>query len=380
MTIDGEMSAFPLAPTMDLSSAQAFHNSQSLNVVHNNKYEANRYGRDSHPTAQALERALEGYHDGYKAVTFRSGMAAIEAVMNWAWGRFDNFYVQSEIYRKSELVIQNLDSLSSRSITRLGTNSKKPESTSNPDSTDFYFFEFPSNPHLRILEDWKTTTTDDAKDFVFVDATLSGLGNLSQNFLDTVDVICYSLTKYIGGHNDLIGGVLFVKPELYEVLWEVRSRMGNILGPAEAHLCLRSLKTFAIRFHNQSENALSVLNGLTGLKDQGALSEIFFPGQGENLFQEILVNETINVGGSVVSFVVPGERRELAQKMQGFKSIKMAPSFGSTDSLIEICSLMSRPDLSDLELAQIGLEPCLVRLSVGLEDAHAIIKDIVKLL
>jgi cystathionine beta-lyase/cystathionine gamma-synthase len=305
-------------------------------------------------------------------------MAAIETLMSWAWIKFDQFYVQSEIYRKSEAVISNLRNLSDRSVTFLERNSSNFTDLHNPKS--FFFFEFPSNPHLRISSLWSEISTTPDRPFVFVDATLSGLGNLNQDLENAVDVVCYSLTKYIGGHNDLIGGVLYVKSELYEEIWETRSRMGNIIGPVEAQLCQRSLQTFSIRFQKQCENALIVLEGLLKFRELGLLEDIFYPGSASNESELAIAKKTIGLFGSVISFVVPGDRNNLAEKLKGFKSVKISPSFGSTDSLIEICSLMSRPTASSEELAMSGLEPNLVRLSVGLEDPNLVLMDIRKLL
>ena len=373
-----EIGGKPLANQLDLSSAYSFSDSSSLKFTHENKYSQNRYARDSSRASQSLERLLSSYHPGFKALTFRSGMAAIETLMSWAWIKFDQFYVQSEIYRKSEAVIANLKNLSDRSVTLLERNSSNFTDLHNPKS--FFFFEFPSNPHLRISSLWGEISTTPDRPFVFVDATLSGLGNLNQDLENAVDVLCYSLTKYIGGHNDLMGGVLFVKSELYEEIWETRSRMGNIIGPVEAQLCQRSLQTFSIRFQKQCENALIVLEGLLKFRELGLLEDIFYPGYASNESELAIAKKTIGLFGSVISFVVPGDRNALAEKFKGFKCVKLSPSFGSTDSLIEICSLMSRPTASSEELAMSGLEPNLVRLSVGLEDPNLVLMDIRKLL
>lgn len=369
----------PLAPTLDFSSAQGFKNSNSLRDTHSDKFQRHRYGRDSTSGGLDLERELELWHPGFRALTFRSGMAALETLMQWAWPQFESFSAQSEIYRKTESLFAALNNLSPRDLERLPLSLGDQEKSYSWNKETFVFLEFPSNPHLRFLDLDFSQFPQSERPFVFLDATMSGLGNLTDEFVHTTDAIGYSLTKFIGGHNDLIGGVLFVKPHLYEDLWNLRSRMGNGIGPMEAFLTLRSLKTFPIRFTTQCTNALEVFHGIEALRDDERLEDLFFPGMGSNADQHTLVARTLLSPGSVMSFVVPGDRARLAERMSGLTTLRMAPSFGSTDSLVEICSLMSRPEASNEELEKSGLEPTLVRLSIGLESAKKILADVAKI-
>jgi cystathionine beta-lyase/cystathionine gamma-synthase len=209
---------------------------------------------------------------------------------------------------------------------------------------------------------------------------MTGLGNLRPKFLESVDVICYSLTKFIGGHNDLIGGILFVKDEIYEQAWALRSRMGNIIRPMEAFLSMRSLRTFALRMEAHLKSTEVVLGFMQEQTQQRTLRGYFYPGFGQNLDQEFLVEEVLFHRGSVLSFIPNRTRDEVAQSVRDLKFIKLAPSFGSTDSLFEICSLMTRPDATERELLESGLEPNLVRLSIGIDRPDLIIDDLEKIL
>lgn len=378
MTIQGK--DHPLSPPLDFSSARSFPNSSVLAKTHLNKYSRDRYARDSFPGSRELEEGLEHWHPGLRALTFRSGMAAIETLMNWAWMNFAKFQIQSEIYRKSELLVSSLQQLAPRQIHRLSVSpSKTSQQLEDPGET-FVFLEFPSNPHLRFVSPETFLQGSPSKPFVFIDATMSGLGNLTSQLSNKVDVIGYSLTKFVGGHNDLVGGVLFVRDELYEELWDLRSRMGNIIGPMEAFLCMRSLKTFSLRFSHQCDATEEILRWLDDRKAHQKLTRIFFPGVASNADQDDEARDFLVRRGAVLSFVVPGNRVSLAKKMEALSTVRMAPSFGSVDSLIEICSLMSRPDLSPDSLKEIGLEPTLVRLSVGLEDVSLITRDISQVL
>jgi len=306
-------------------------------------------------------------------------MAALEALFQMAWANFDSLAIQSEVYRKTESLISAMQTLAPRQISRLDIHSHRTENNWDSSKPSFIFVELPSNPHLRVV-DTKELVSSSKKPFLAVDATMTGLGNLRPKFLESVDVICYSLTKFIGGHNDLIGGILFVKDEIYEQAWALRSRMGNIIRPMEAFLSMRSLRTFALRMEAHLKSTEVVLGFMQEQTQQRTLRGYFYPGFGQNLDQEFLVEEVLFHRGSVLSFIPNRTRDEVAQSVRDLKFIKLAPSFGSTDSLFEICSLMTRPDATERELLESGLEPNLVRLSIGIDRPDLIIDDLEKIL
>lgn len=368
----------PLNNPVDFSSAFWFDTQESLAATHQLKFERVRYGRDSGVGQNHLEKSLEQWHPGFRVLTFRSGMSALQTVLHWAWSSSNHHFVQSEVYRKTAGLIDDLTELSGRQSFEINlwhapvTASEAPL----PGSTSLVILEVPSNPHLRI-PDWPMLFRHcTSKPFVVVDATLSGLANLSEELVNQADAIVYSLTKYIGGHNDLIGGAIFVRPDRYKELWEIRSRLGNIIGPMEAFLASRSMKTFDLRWERQCEVADEVFEKLSKLLDGGSLASLNFPGAGTNSDQHSLAQRSLLRRGAVMSFTVGSDRKSLAQRMSDLKTVKMAPSFGSTDSLIEICSLMSQPDATDEQLEKSGIEPTLIRLSIGIEDPDLIFSDI----
>lgn len=381
MTDETKLAGGPLNRPVDFSSAYSFSSSESLAETHQLKYDRVRYGRDNGSGQIELEKALEEWHPGFRVLSFRSGMAALTTLFHWGWQISDKQLVQEEIYRKTESLVRDLHGVHKKPLARLPM-LKQPHRRQEIEVLEkntLMFFETPSNPHLRIPEWPDLLSIQDTNPLVFVDATLSGLGNLSHELVEKADAIVYSLTKYIGGHNDLIGGALFVRPDRYQELWEIRSRMGNIIGPMEAFLALRSLKTLSLRWHRQCDVAEEVFRELELLQGKGSIGTLNFPGGGSNSDQEYLANRTLTRMGAVLSFTVVTDQESLARKMKSLEAIKMAPSFGSTDSLIEICSLMSQPEATLEELAASGVEPTLVRLSVGVEPAQVILSDLRRL-
>lgn len=370
----------PLSEIVDFSSAFSFETSEALARTHQSKFNRVRYGRDSGLGSIELEAVLERWHPGFRVLTFRSGMAALNTILNWGFRSFETIWVQAETYRKTRELIRELEEFTAKKSREIpiGPSAAWPVSTASAKDS-FVILEIPSNPHLR-LPDWpRILEGESGKPFILVDATLSGLGNLSNELIQHSDAIVYSLTKYIGGHNDLIGGAAFVRPERFQDLWSARSREGNIIGPVEAFLALRSLKTFDLRWQRQCDGAEEVFELLGNMLSNGILRTLNYPGEGTNRDQKDLVARTLARKGAVMSFAVDSDRRSLAARISNLRRVKMAPSFGSTDSLIEICSLMSQPDATDQELTESGLEPNLVRLSVGLEEPKDIVSDLQQL-
>jgi cystathionine gamma-synthase len=365
----------PLTTPLDFSTARRFPDSEGLKLTHSKKFSLHRYGRDSSPVAMRLEHELEEWHPGLKALIFSSGMAAIETLMHWAWLHFKNVAIQAEVYRKTEVIASGLSVLAPRNMHRISHDDRNLPREMK-DGPLFTFLETPSNPHLRVLGPSITTSSRRIGDLTAVDATLSGLGALSPAFLQSIDILVYSLSKYIGGHNDVLGGALFVPEDLYGDFWELRSRMGNILAPADAFLISRSLRTLALRMESQEANAREILPSLREFQSQRTIRSIFYPGSDANNDQAELAEQLLLTKGSVVSFEPSAPREVLAHRLKDLRTVKLAPSFGSVDSLIEICSLMSRPDLGEDELRSQGLEPSLIRLSVGLEPSNKIIEDL----
>jgi cystathionine beta-lyase/cystathionine gamma-synthase len=372
----GGESGNPLAPLIDLSSAFAFPDSKALARTHRSKHLSPRYGRDTASTQLGLEKRLELDFPGFRALAFSSGMSAIEAVFQIGWRRFDTVMVSSEIYRKTEKILASLQELRSRNIFRLPVNDTEDKLIPTQDHPVFAFVENPTNPHLRLIDTKKSRKAAGPDSLLVADLSLSGYDNLEPGQADVLDILVFSLTKYIGGHNDLLGGVLLVRPRLYEALWEWRSQAGTILGPLEAYLTLRSLKTFSIRWAAHQARADLVVTALLERHQSGDIAELYYPGVGSNTDQSSLADELLRDRGAVVSFVVPVGRDELADRVRHLQVFKLAPSFGSVDSLVEISSLMSQPDSSfeDLELS--GLEPTLVRASLGLEPVDRILSDL----
>jgi cystathionine beta-lyase/cystathionine gamma-synthase len=328
--------------SIDTCAARPFTSFDELAHYHTHKFDSHRYGRDSSSAVLAAERALEERQPGYRALLFGSGMAACSALLGVLDGPL---WLPRECYRKMD-----------------GATAKRQrhiyDGVWEVDPGGIVWAESPSNPHLRVADYAALLSLPNSR--VVLDLTFAGLSNWLGG--DWPVAIVHSATKYVCGHNDVVAGLVYVKPELYEALWAHRSAYGGILDPWSAWLLSRSLQTYDIRIERQLENTWSVRSALCG-------REIFYPDAAER-------GAWHKHGGAVVSFLANGEPEELTDKCGRMQTIKMAASFGAVTSLIEVPSTMSRFGLSREELVIAGIEPNLIRLSVGIEPVDSILSDL----
>lgn len=363
---------YPLVPSIQLSAAYSFDNVEDLYAYHNNKYYGNRYCRDSNTGVQQLERYFEALFAGTKALMFNSGMAAMGTAIDSLIPANGVVYLTKESYRKTGTYIHRQAKKLNVSIKYFDSIAHLKNDMHSAKET-LVILESPTNPHLYLHDfDALLAIKDEYQCKVIVDISLAGLCNIDFDF-KKFDCTTFSCTKYISGHNDILGGVLLAgNEEVFNDLWSIRSERGGILESFSSYLLLRSLRTYDIRVAQQIENAKYVLDYL---KKESRVQKIYHP-EVANGTDAILFNKYYQHGGSMLSFVVDADLDKILSKLGQLNSIKMAPSFGAIDSLIEIPSVMSHYGKTPDELKAIGLEQNLIRLSIGCEPKNDLIDDI----
>jgi len=367
-----DMQYTPLVPSINLSSAHAYADEDSLAKYHENKMEHHRYSRDSNPTVSQLEYLFSEVLES-NAILFSSGMAAIWSILWSVIEEVDSLATIGSFYRKTQTSLDELSAVA-----------RKPYD-SYPDVDSFLrtasdrkvlvHVESPSNPFLRIV-DIREIRKRFPNAIIVYDNTLAGLLNDKTSDADA-DFVVSSCTKYVGGHNDVIGGVVLT-PHVSRMkrLWEIRSSQGGILDSLSGYLMLRSLKTYDARM---STIVSSTAKAIDYLASHRRIVEYYYPGSGRNADQAELFSELYHNGAGVITFLV-AEGVDLKGGLAKLHSTKMAPSFGSTDSLIERPATMSHAGKSSEELAHLGLSMNHVRLSVGMEPVEYILRDLDRLL
>lgn len=364
---------WPLAPSVNFSSAYAFTSIDDLGVYHEDKYHSVRYGRDS----SVMVRQLEGYfsalfHDA-PALLFDSGMSAISAAFGAVIDGKSRVCTVGTQYRKTYAILKDLSKRFG--ITYIQYSSEDELIHSEKNSANLVIVvESPAHPFLR-LTDLSGIRSCFPSACMVLDISFQGLLN-DNGTNKSADIIVSSCTKYIGGHNDLLGGVVACNnPHLYPDLWDQRSMNGGIMDNISAYLLFRSLRTYDVRMNKSLENTVKVLEYL---KNNKLISRIFYPGQFENIDQETLFQKQHTHGGAVITFEID-PAIPIETNIENLHSTKMAPSFGSVDTLIEIPLYMSHWHDQEHARTELGLTRSIVRLSIGNEPLEAITADLDRL-
>jgi cystathionine gamma-synthase len=329
------------------------------------------YGRYGNPTVAAAEAKLAALEGGDAAVLMASGMAAITTTLFAMLRAGTHVILTTDVYRKTRLFARTV-------LAKFGVEVSivEPEldaiAAAIGERTKLVFTEAPTNPYLRVVDLAPLVELCRAKRIkTVIDATFATPINMRPLELG-VDLVIHSTTKYLGGHNDLLGGVVIGRGPIIEAVREHVGTLGPVCDPHNAFLLLRGLKTLALRMQRHNESALA----LAELLDQHPkVAQVWYPLL-ESHVDHARARRYLKGGGGVISFEVHGGLAAGSRLIDAVTIPKLAPSLGGVDSLIEQPALMSFFDLAPEERAAIGIREGLVRLSVGIEDLDDLRADL----
>jgi cystathionine beta-lyase/cystathionine gamma-synthase len=316
------------------------------------------------------------------AFLFNSGMSALSGAIHTLAQRATHIITFDVIYRKTQSLIIDLCEISHREHINLTFTPGSISLLASEIQSDNVLFviEAPSNPFLRII-DIELIKAEFPNALIIIDFTLAGLLN-GEKYIQYADIAVTSCTKYISGHNDLIAGLAIVNNDCYaEHIWKCRSTNGTIIDPIASYFLLRSLRTYDLRITKMLCTTNAILEMISA---SNVVDKIYYPGFGDDLVPNNWYKKFFSHGGSVLTFSVK-QGVEVRDITEEFNVIKMAPSFGSVDSLYKIPRYMSRgADGNDFNydsdsLNDLILSPSLIRLSVGCEPVESLSSDLSKL-
>lgn len=256
-------------------------------------------------------------------------------------------------------------------LIRMGTE-EEIEQAVTPETVCIYI-ETPINPTMELVDLQAVVNVAKRHGLrVVVDNTFSS--PYLQNPLDFgVDFVLHSATKYINGHGDVIGGLLIGndKEEIESIRMSVQKDFGGIMSPFDAWLLIRGLKTLSVRMERHSSNAEKLIGYLKGQK---LVEEIYYPFDPDNP-QYAIAQRQMRAGGGIISFTVKGGTEEAQLFMDNLSLIKIAVSLGDTETLIQHPATMTHSGIPEQERLRMGITESLLRLSVGLEHAEDLIRD-----
>ncbi len=235
-------------------------------------------------------------------------------------------------------------------------------------SVKLIYFESPTNPLLEVIDIQSITKIAKKKRIITVFDNTFSPPPIQYPIRLGVDIVIHSLTKYIGGHSDLIGGAIIGKKSLIKSIREkIHYFLGNCLSPFNSYLALRGLTTLNLRVKQQSEIALKLANYL---KNHPKINQVYYPAYNS------LAKKQMSMFGGVLSFEVKGGYEKAKKLVNSVKLINLAVSLGVVESLIEHPASMTHSEYTKEEKLRAGITDGLVRLSVGLEDFEDLKEDL----
>lgn len=329
------------------------------------------YARSGNPTRDALEGVIAQLEEGTKGFAFASGMAAISSVF-LLFSPGDHLVVCEDVYGGTYRALTRLFSRLGVEVTFTDTTDSEAVLKAIRPNTKGLYLESPSNPLLKITD--LTAMVDIAQ--------ARGILTIIDNTFMTpywqkplklgIDIVTHSATKFIGGHSDVIAGLVVVKDKkLAKELQFIQNSFGAILGPQDSWLLMRGIKTLKIRMDSHEAGARAVAQWL---KEQAEITKVYYPGLPEHPGHEIHKKQAGGFGG-IVTFKT--QTPELAkQVMNNVKLPALAVSLGAVESIISFPPKMSHAAMPPEERQKRGITDDLIRLSVGIEDPADLIADL----
>jgi cystathionine gamma-lyase len=329
------------------------------------------YARTGSPTRHAFERTLADLDGGVRAVAFASGMAATHCVTQLL-APGDQIVTGTDIYGGTWRLFNRVLAPHGIAVTAVDTSDTAAVARAMNPATKLVWIESPGNPLLSITDIAACgRIAHDAGALLACDATLA-TPVLTRPLELGADIVMHSATKAIGGHSDLLGGALVTRDaELGAKLHWLQNATGGVMGPLEAFLCSRGLKTLELRVHAQSATALQLAEWL---QSQPRVKRVFYPGLPCHPGHALAARQMTGGFGTIVSFEIDGTADEARRVVESTHLFQLAVSLGAVESLIELPALMSHGSYEPAARRACGIADGLIRLAVGLE-AFADLRD-----
>jgi len=326
------------------------------------------YSRSLNPTTVHLEDTIAALEGGISAVAFSSGMAAVSVLME-LFSPGDHIIASDDLYGGTVRLFTHVSGKNGVKVSYAAAENIEKEITA---STKAIFIETPSNPMMRVTDIAAVSAIAKKHNTLLIVDNTFLTPYFQKPFSHGADIVLHSGTKYLGGHNDTLSGMLVVKdPALSERIRFLAKTTGGCLSPFDSFLIIRGIKTLAVRMERLQETAMKIAQWL--LK-QGAVKKVYYPGLKEHPEYEISCRQTSGFGGMISFSVNSGQTAK--KILESVKVIQYAESLGGVESLITYPMLQTHADLPESERLARGIDDCLLRLSVGLEAAEDLIEDL----
>lgn len=328
------------------------------------------YSRSGNPTRFALEESIASLEGGFKGFAFASGMAAVSSVLSMfsagdhiimcrdVYG--GTYRASSTIFKRFNLEVEFVDATDSKAV-----------EGSVKENTRAIYIETPSNPTMKITDIREIVRIAKEHGLITIIDNTFMSPYLQRPIQLGVDIVIHSATKFIGGHSDVVGGlVVAADEELSKKIYAVQIGYGAILGPLDSWLLLRGLKTLKVRMDYQQNSAQKLAEWLAAEKK---VKKVFYPGLSDHPGRDIHYSQA-DGAGPVLSF----ETHDLETAKRFMKNVKLAAvavSLGGVETIVSYPARMSHASMPKEEREKLGISDNLIRVSVGLEEIEDLIDD-----
>lgn len=329
------------------------------------------YARTGNPTREALESLVAELDGGVAGFAFASGLAAIHAVLS-LYQSGDNIVISSNVYGGTYRLLDRVLSHFGLTYTIADTADTEAFESALTPATKAVLIESPANPLMSVTDIRAVSEIAHRHGLqVVVDNTFMTPYLLRPIELGA-DIAVYSATKYLGGHSDLVAGLVVVNSEqLAERIAFLQNSIGAVLPPFDAYLLIRGIKTLGVRLDRHVENAVKIAQYLSA---HPAVSRIYYPGLPTDSGYEVNCRQARN-GGVMLSFELR-EGYDYREFFRRLKLVTLAESLGGVESLVCHPASMTHASIPADLRRQMGISDGLIRLSTGIEDVRDLINDL----
>ena len=331
------------------------------------------YSRGTNPTRKALEDCLAALENAKYGLAFSSGMGATDAVMKLLKPG-DEVITGNDLYGGSYRIFTKV--FANYGIKFHFLDLSKPEIINDyvNENTKLVWIETPTNPTMQVIDIEKVASITKTKGLMLaVDNTFAS--PYLQTPMDLgATIVMHSVTKYIGGHSDVVMGALMLNDEdLYKRLWFIYNACGATPGPMDSFLVLRGIKTLHLRMKAHCENGRKVAEFL---KTHPRVDKIYWPGFTDHPNHDVAKKQMLDFGGMISITLKGADLKETFRIASSFKVFSLAESLGGVESLINHPVTMTHASIPKEEREKAGVVDNLLRLSVGVEDIDDLIDDL----
>lgn len=330
------------------------------------------YSRTHNPTRRAFENCLASLEGGTHGFAFASGCAATTTILH-LFKQGDHIIAGDDMYGGTFRLFDKVLTHNGLQFSYVDLTNPENFKKAILPNTKMVWLETPTNPTLKLV-DIKKIAAEAKKHGILVVVDSTFMSPYFQRPLTLgADIVVHSITKYIGGHSDIVGGAAVTnRPELAEKLQFLTNSLGGIQAAFDAFMCLRSLKTLPLRMKAHDANARAIAKFL---ETHPKVEKVIYPGLASHPQYALAQEQMLGMGG-MITFYIKGGIGAARRFLENVSIFSLAESLGGVESLIEHPAIMTHASVPEEKRKILGIDDSLIRLSVGIEDLEDLMNDL----